>query len=172
MGNKQHALHKKDFFSFLGAKMTEVDNAGWGDRCYRVVTKSHPVLTSYHHKYYKPDGSKNLQKIIKELDWFGWAWLYGDDGHVKFQKNKTCADSVCVYIHSEGYGKDGTQAYIDRLSEMLGGNDGLNLHKYTGGTPRKTRYCVRMNNEKSKEFIKRVAPHMARGMEYKVRRIS
>lgn len=168
MGDRKHAEHKLKFFKFLGARMTVKPNGGWGETMHSVVTKSHPLLTRYMEEYRDENGNKKVERIVNELDWFGWAWLYGDDGHLAYHKNSNGSSWASAYIHSEGYGKEGTQMYIDALARLLGSDDGINMQVYTGGQPTKTRYCVRMNNEQSKKFIAGIAPYMANGMEYKI----
>jgi hypothetical protein len=159
MGHKQHAEYKRDFFSFLGSRLIEKPNGGWGNTHHTVITKSHPLLHDYYLKYANTGNGKNIKGIVDQLNEVGWAWIYGDDGHVG---RKT------VFIHTEGYGEEGANHYCRALNDFVGG--GCAVYSYVGGASKNTRYySVRMNNEASRRFIQKVTPHMATGMEYKLR---
>lgn len=159
MGNESHARYKADFFSFLGAELSRKDNPGFGSKWFCVRTAAHPVIKRTHDELYDGSNKNITQKWISELDEVGWAWLYGDDGHLG--SNDTC------FIHCEGYGKEVAEMYVSALEKFTGCGV-VSVHKYNGGTPKKERFCVKFNSEASDKFMERVAPHMATGMEYKI----
>lgn len=151
MGNREHAKHKFERFGFLNSKYVERDNPGFGDNWYSVQTKTHPVLTKY--------AELSVQDACSMLDDVGWAIFYGDDGHLD-KKNKIC------FLHTESETKETVELIIKHLNEFLG-MDGASLHKYVGGTKKRTMYCIRMKKYASSKFMERTAQHMERGVEYK-----
>ena len=162
MGNKDHALYKNEFFGFLSPTYSERENGGWGSMTYSVLTSSHPCLKDIHDEFYvenKKDPNK-LSLIFNELNDVGWAWFYGDDGHL--------GGNDTVYLHTEGYGEKGSKCCSDAVNNYLNINDGSKVFMYYGGTPKKERYAVKLTAEASDEFIKRIKKHMANGMEYKI----
>lgn len=158
MGNKEHAEYKRDFFEFLDCKLKEKDNTGFGKNWYCLSTRAHPLIKKFHDELYVGTKKNITRDWVYELDEIGWAWLYGDDGNLS---------NECCRIHTEGYGKEISQIYADAIN-IFTKTDGAVVSKYFGGTPKKERFYVRCNRNTSREFIKRVGPHMATGMEYKL----
>lgn len=161
MGDKNHAMYKHDFFKDIGVKYTEKENSGWGSIHHTVVTSCHPCFSEIYEKFYK-DGKKIpelIPSIFESLDAVGWAWFYGDDGHLSGNDN--------CYLHTEGYGKQISQSCADAVNKFTGIN-GAKVFSYVGGTPKKQRFCVSINTECSDEFISRIKKYMAHGMEYKI----
>lgn len=159
MGNKEHAQYKHRFFEFLGSTYTEGENPGWGPRWYQVKTSCHPVLVGFHDELYVGRKKNFTQRWLNELDAFGWAWVYGDDGHLGSNDE--------AFIHTEGYGKEVSQMYANAINAFLGG-DYARVFSYIGGTPKKDRFSVKINGRGSDEFFSRIEAHMADGMEYKI----
>lgn len=149
MGNREHAQYKYAAFKFLKSVYNERKNPGWGSEWFQVKTSCHPCLNVYKNK---------APETAALLDELGWAWLYGDDGHI---------DSHYSYIHTEHYGQEGSQIIADALAAWLGKKAEVKM--YLGGTPKKERYMIKMPTESANEFMERVAPYMATGMEYKIR---
>lgn len=158
MGNKDHAEYKRDFFQFLGCNLKEKNNPGFGSDWYCLSTKTHPLIKKFHDELYIGTKKNITRDWIYELDEIGWAWLYGDDGSLS---------NDCCSIHTEGYGKEISQIYANAIN-IFTKTDGAVASKYFGGTPKKERFYVRCNRNTSREFTKRVGPHMATGMEYKL----
>lgn len=162
MGNREHALYKYNAFnSFIGARYNETDNPGFGDKWYRVVTKSHPLLVNYVEKY--GQRKKNLSAksgIFDELNCVGWAWLYGDDGHL--DKSKGLA-----YIHTESFSYDDVNIIRESLNSFIG-FDGSRIHSYIGGVKKREMHCIRMTQGGTNEFMEKIKAHMADGLEYKM----
>lgn len=161
MGNEKHALHKKAFFSHFSHHYEKRVNGGFGSFNYRVRLNGHPTLSSLYSELYK-DGKKNItQEWLHELDCFGWAWLYGDDGHL-------CQQSQVCHFHTEGYSKQVAEYYARALDRFLNRNDSAMVYSYKGGHKNKLRYSVKLRGVANDEFMERVKPHMANGMEYKI----
>lgn len=160
MGHEQHARHKLSMTGFLGSKYSSMPNPGFGNTWHRVVTSCSPVLTMYAHKYGDSKGLKDDSGIAFEMDEFGWAWYYGDDGHLD-------KDSQCCFLHTEGKSHD-MVLNIQRAFNDFIGMDGASIHKYIGGTKKRPLECLRMKKNATKEFHQRIAKHMAEGMEYKI----
>lgn len=160
MGNRDHAMYKRDFFQFLGCKYTEKDNPGFGENWYCSVTSCHPCFTKLMPIIFGDDGKVKITlKLLSKLDSVGWAWFYGDDGSLM-------SDRYAV-LHTEGYGKSGSEIFAKAINKFLGIKCAT-IHKYFGGTPKKDRFCVKLNRAGSDELFKRIAPHMAHGVEYKI----
>lgn len=161
MGNQKHAKYKQDFFEFLSPTFTEKENLGWGSSVYSVVTSCHPCLKPIHDKYYKGKAKnpKLIGSIFHQLDSVGWAWFYGDDGHLG--QNDSC------FLHTEGYGEAGSKECAVAVNNFTKTN-GAKVFSYIGGRPKKERFCVRMNAECSDEFMARIKEYMANGLEYKI----
>lgn len=161
MGNKEHAKYKQNFFEFLQPSFTEKENPGWGAVTYSVNTSCHPCLKPIHDKYFK-EGKKDpnlIPDIFRSLDAIGWAWFYGDDGHLG--QNDSC------FLHTEGYGEHISNECAKAVNYFTKTN-GARVFSYFGGTPKKDRFCVKMNAECSDEFMARIKNHMADGLEYKI----
>lgn len=157
--NKMHAKYKRDFFAFLGATIETKVNPGFGSEWNCVKTSCHPCLVPVYEIVFV-DGKKTVSKeAFSMFGDVGWAWFYGDDGHLA----KKCNE---IYLHTEGYGEHGSEIIKDCLNEYMGFSCST-VFKYLGGTPKKDRFCVKINGVGSDEFIKRVGKHMANGMEYK-----
>lgn len=161
MGNKEHAMHKFEVFnSFVGATYTEMKNPGFGENWYCVKTKSHPMLDYYSEKY--GERKKNLSVesgIFHELNSIGWAWLYGDDGHLSKEGH--------AFIHTEGFDFDSVQDIASALNLFIG-IDAAKVHSYKGGQKKRLMHCIRLTKEGTHEFFKKIKPYMANGMEYKI----
>lgn len=161
MGNEAHTLYKKDFFSHFSHHYEKRVNGGFGAFNYRLRLNGHPCLSSLYSELYL-DGKKNItQDWLYELDDFGWAWLYGDDGHL-------CKTSQVCHLHTEGYGEDVANYYANALDRMLNRKNSAMVYAYKGGHKNKLRYSVKLKGVANDEFMERVRPHMATGMEYKV----
>lgn len=160
MGNEEHGIYKLKFFDFLKPTYTVKQNPGWGSMQYTIVTSCHPCLLNIYNKYYKHGKKREnlIPEIFESLNSIGWAWFYGDDGHLG--NNESC------FLHTEGYGKYISKSCAKAVNKFTG-IKGASVFDYIGGTPKKQRYCVKLNAECSDEFIKRIKPHMANGMEYK-----
>lgn len=159
MGNKEHALFKRDAFDFVGAEYTQQENPGFGSEWHCVRTKSHPLFTRYGDKYGYTKSRVNPESgIYHELNEVGWAWLYGDDGHM-------CKNGL-LYIHTESFSKDHAIIVVDALNKFIGRNC-CAVHSYIGGAKKREMHCVRINKNASKEFISRIKENMANGLEYK-----
>lgn len=160
MGHKNHALFKFNKFQFLGAQYKEVENRGFGDVNYTVSTQSHPCLLPFYKKIWV-DGKKVANKgLIESMGDVGWAWLYGDDGHLDKRGN-------IAFIHTEQFGEKENQIFVNALNKYLGANV-ARIHCYIGGAKKRKLYCVRLTKDGTKEFCKRVKYYMATGMEYKI----
>lgn len=162
MGNREHALYKFNVFNeFVGATYRERENPGFGDNWYCVNTKSHPLFMKYVEKY--GERKKNLSVdsgIFDELDSIGWAWLYGDDGHLSREGN--------VFIHTENFSLDDVNKIAESLNKFIGTN-GSRVHSYVGGQKKRLMHCIRLTNGGTYEFFSKIKTHMANGMEYKIR---
>lgn len=162
MGNKEHALFKFNAFDkFIGASYKEKENPGFGSEWHCVVTKSHPLLCKYIDKY--GERKKNLlvnSGIFDELDDVGWAWLYGDDGHLDLR-------SSTAYIHTENFCLEDVGLIRESLNSFIG-FDGSRVHSYIGGQKKREMHCIRMSKGGTNEFMERIKTHMANGLEYKI----
>lgn len=164
MGNEDHAKYKYNFFKRFGAEYIEEENPGWGTKWYRVTTGCAIAFKDIYEKYRVDSKVERARLIVPELNEVGWAWLYGDDGHIDKK-------SQCLFIHTEGLGEEGTKIVADGLSNFLGIEGAASVRMYLGGTPKKERFMVRVKKNESFEFSKRVKSHMANGMEYKLCRV-
>ncbi|XBW68191.1 homing endonuclease [Pectobacterium phage Ymer] len=160
MGSSDHAKFKNEFFSFLGSSFSEKKNPGFGENWYCIKTGCHPKLTEYSNKYGDSKGLIDESGIAFELNDFGWAWYYGDDGHLD-KKNEIC------FMHTEGKTHEMVINIRDALRKFIS-SDGVNIHKYVGGSKKRQLECIRMGKNESKDFMSRVEKHMANGMEYKI----
>jgi hypothetical protein len=161
LGNKEHALFKfRAFDEFIGAKYTERENPGFGSNWFCVSTKSHFMLNEYIEKY--GERKKNVKVdsgIFDELDDIGWAWLYGDDGHM--------AKRGSAYIHTESFCFEDVQKIRESLNAFLG-FDGARVHSYIGGKYKREMHCIRLTVGGTNEFIEKIKGNMANGLEYKI----
>lgn len=160
MGNKEHALFKAEKFSFVGTTFRQKENPGFGNDWFCLSTKSHPIFSKYASKY--GERKKNISPesgIYHELNAIGWAWLYGDDGHVD-------NDRGIAYLHTEGLSKAGVEVVCDAMNKFIGG--GATTHRYIGGIKKRELHCLRLTKDATNEFFSRIKAHMARGVEYKV----
>ena len=151
MGNKEHALHKAGSFEFLGSSYKEMDNPGFGDDWFCVVTKSHPSLNKY--------AEMSIKDCAAKLNHIGWAVYYGDDGHL-------CKKQGVSFIHTEGKTLDDVKSILKSLNKFIG-FDGASIHTYIGGTKKRKMHCIRMKKDGSNEFMRKTAPYMESGVEYK-----
>lgn len=159
MGNKEHAMFKKMAFEFIGAEYSQKENPGFGSEWHCVRTKSHPLFTRYGDKYgYTKARIDPESGIYHELNDVGWAWLYGDDGHLDKNGN--------VYIHTESFNKSHALIVVDAIDKFIG-KKCCSTHSYIGGAKKRELHCVRINKNASKEFISRIKENMADGLEYK-----
>lgn len=161
MGDKKHALYKRDFFSDFDPVFKESENPGWGNEWYRVATKCCLAFVDMYLKYRIDDKYERAKAISPLLSDVGWAWYYGDDGHFDL-KNK------CAFLHTEGLGEDGSYIVRDSLIKFLGIDNCASVFMYLGGTPKKERYAIRLNKNGTKKFFEKISKHMASGMEYKI----
>lgn len=155
--NFLHADYKRKYFSFLGAKLKKSSNPGFGTEWNSVLTSCHPCLIDVHNNVY-PHGEKSVTK--KNIDLFGdigWAWFYGDDGHM--------GSGMC-HFHTEGYLEYGTNIFAESFNSYMNSSC-ARIYSYIGGNPKKKRFAIRIGREKSYEFIQRIKKHMAPGLEYK-----
>jgi recombination protein RecA len=160
MGDTEHAIFKKNYFDFLGSDLKKNKNGGFGEYVYSVQTKSHNCLNEIYEKIFK-EGKKTLSEdLFSELGDIGYAWLYGDDGHL----NKKCG--YC-YIHTESFNKEENVKIIKIINNYLGG-DYAKLNRYIGGTKKRELFCIRFTKQGTEELHKRIAKHMAPSMEYKL----
>ena len=159
MGNKDHALYKKDHFKFVGATYKEGVNPGFGVEWHTVVTKSHYCLLDVYERV-NVGGVKVLDVgLIRELGDIGWAWWYGDDGHLDKRRG-------LAFLHTESFGARDVADITKCINDYLG-FDGSRVCSYVGGAKKRRMYCVRFTKEGTEEFIKRVRPYMANGVQYK-----
>jgi len=165
MGDKAHAEFKSRAFSFLSATLVEKKNPGWGSEWFSVGTSCHPSLDQFREEFYSPD-RKPIAKpeVLAELNEVGWAWWYGDDGSLMRQKG--CADMAL--LHTEGYSEACNIEIQRALTSFIGIADGVSLAKYNGGNPKKERIMLRIKTNATVEFFKKIAPHMAPSMAYKL----
>lgn len=159
MGNKSHALHKVDSFSFLRAQLTERANPGFGDNWYCIKTQCHQMLSNYAELYGDSKGLKETD-IARELNCLGWAWYFGDDGHTDH------ANEIC-YLHTEGKSHNMVVRIRDAMRDFVG-SDGVVIHTYVGGLKKRELECLRLRKNETKTFMERIAEHVAPGMEYKI----
>jgi len=160
MGDKHHAEFKQKALSFLGCSLKEGVNPGWGARWYSLVTQQHPFLNKYRPMMYAEDRSPiAAPEVLSVLGPLGWAWWYGDDGHM--------SDNV-AFMHTEGYSDECNENIRQALCRFIDIQDAVSVAKYLGGTPKKLRTMLRFKNEASRKFFEIVAPHMAPSMAYKV----
>lgn len=164
MGNEDHAKYKYNFFKRFGSEYNEEENTGWGSRWYRVRTGCALAFIDIYNKYRVDCKVQRASLIIPELTEIGWAWLYGDDGHL----NK---EDQSMYIHTEGLGEEGSKIVANGVSSFLGMKKAASVYMYRGGTPKRKRFMVRIKKNESIEFSKRIKKHMANGMEYKLCRV-
>lgn len=160
MGNKLHALHKLKLISFIGGWYQERENPGFGNEWFSVTSASHPLLTNYSIKYGDSKGLVNDSGIAFELNEKGWAYYYGDDGHLT--KSGNC------YLHTEGKTPEMVRHIADACDLFTGTAGGASVVEYIGGTKKRKLLCIRMKNEASRIFMEKVKPYMADGMEYKI----
>lgn len=157
--NYEHAKYKKDFFSHIGTTIETKENPGFGAEWNCVKTSCHPCFLPVYDSVFK-DGKKTVSMdSISKFGDIGWAWFYGDDGHLG-------SNSLEVYFHTEGYLEEGSIIFCNAFNLYMG-YECAKVFKYIGGNPKKERYCVKVNGSGSDEFIKRVKPYMANGLEYK-----
>lgn len=159
MGNEKHALHKMQFTSYLGSKYVTSKNPGFGENWFSVVTSCSPVLTMYADKYGGSKGIFDGTGIASELDSFGWAWYYGDDGHLS--RSGEC------YLHTEGKSPEMVRHIQAALGEFIGTGK-VSIHAYIGGLKKRKMECLRINKSGTIEFHKKITSHMADGVEYKI----
>lgn len=165
MGNKAHAEFKCEAFSFLGARMVEKMNPGWGAKWFSVRTCCHPSLDQFRDQFYGSDRSViATEAMLAELNATGWAWWYGDDGSLMQQSG--CAHMAL--LHTEGYSESDNTKIKSALESFIGIKGGVSIAKYFGGTPKKERTMLRLKTNATVEFFKRIAPHMAPSMAYKL----
>lgn len=163
MGNKEHAQYKAKFFEDFGTIYRERENPGWGTNWFSVNTACHPCFNDIL-SICKPDG-KNLKitaEIMSMMGAIGWAWFYGDDGSLAKANGG-------VFLHTEGYDLETNEIIANAVNEFVGLNCST-IKKYVGGTPKKERLYILLNGVGSDEFFKKIAPHMADGLEYKLPR--
>lgn len=160
MGNYEHALYKKNFFSEYGATMDKAENPGWGSKWYRLKTSCSIAFIDIYSNFRIDDKVERANAIAPELNEIGWAWYYGDDGH--YDKK-----SEIAYIHTEGLLEEGSWHICNSLNNFLGGYYAT-VDSYMGGTPKKKRFMVRLRKEGTKIFFSKIKDHMAIGLEYKI----
>lgn len=159
MGHKGHAEYKTRNFSFLGAKLREKKNPGFGNEWFCIRTQCHPMLSMYAESYGDSKGLK-LTSIAHELNELGWAWYFGDDGHTDHKHE-------IAFLHTEGKSHEMVLSIRDALRDFVG-SDGVVVHSYIGGTKKRNLECLRMRKNETKVFMERIKRHMADGMEYKI----
>ena len=165
MGDKLHAEFKRDAFDFLGAILVEKSNPGWGAKWFSVRTACHPSLDKFREQFYGVDRKPVAKEdMLAELGDVGWAWWYGDDGSLMHQKG--CADMAL--LHTEGYSEECNLKIKLALEKFIGVEGGVSLARYLGGSPKKPRTMLRVNTNATVEFFKRISPHMAPSMAYKL----
>lgn len=159
MGNELHALHKLSMTQYLGCKYRAMENPGFGSEWHCLQTSCSPVLTMYADKYGDSKGLKEGSGISFELNDFGWAWYYGDDGHLS--KTGEC------FIHTEGKSPIMVREIQDALGEFIGVGK-VSVHSYVGGSKKRRMECLRVSKNATVKFHEKIVSHMANGMEYKI----
>jgi len=150
MGNKLHALEKVKRFKKLSPTYIEKENPGFGSEWFCVATKSHPLVNKYK--------DKSFLECVNELNDYGLAGWYGDDGHLS-KSTGTC------FIHTECMSFD----VVSEICEILTNKFKLKskVHSYVGGVNKRKMHCIRLTKGSSNELMARTKDCMAKGMEYK-----
>lgn len=159
MGHEMHALYKLKHTEYLGCKYRTRENPGFGGEWHCLQTSCSPVLTMYADKYGDSKGLKEGSGIASELDEFGWAWYYGDDGHLN--KNGEC------FIHTEGKSPLMVREIQASLLNFIGEGK-VSVHSYIGGLKKRRMECLRVSKNATVKFHEKIVSHMADGMEYKI----
>jgi len=161
MGNKKHAESKFKMLSKLGSVIKKRVNGGFGDYVYSVNTKSHPALVPYLKRF--GQRKKNLDVIgsglFEELNGFGWANYFFDDGHL-------CKSSEVAFFHTECFSIDQVRHISQCLNNFIG-YDCSKINSYVGGTKKRLMHSIRMNKNGTRKFMESVKENMVDGMEYK-----
>ena len=113
MGNYDHAKYKKDFFHRFKPSMISKENPGFGSEWHCVATKSCLAFVDIYERFRLDDKNKRAELIAPLLDEVGWAWLYGDDGSLRFSDNS-------AIIHTEYLDGNGAKFIADSLSKFIG----------------------------------------------------
>lgn len=109
---KQSILDEFDLSGKIG-KTKSISSRYKNGYCefFTLKSRTHPLFTEFRNKYYVDNKKIINMDDISELNEFGLAIWYMDDGSLWFQKNK----STCAILHTTGF----SEYEVKFLIEML-----------------------------------------------------
>lgn len=116
-------------------------------------SKTHPIFTKFRKQYY-PEGKKVLNKEdIIQMDEFGLAIWFMDDGYINNSKNKSSFAVLCT----TSFNKDETEFLINFLEKKW------NFKCYYYSSEKGIRFSV----ESSKKLINLISKYIVDCLKYK-----
>jgi hypothetical protein len=120
-----------------------------------VRTCAHPLLTEWHAQWYAPKKRIPKDLVLQYLDSFALAVWFFDDGHN--------AKHGGAYLYTMGFAVD----EVEWLADLLRGRFGLQNKVQRN---RHGQAMIRIVNGSKAHFLDLISPHVAPGMEYKIKR--
>lgn len=164
---REYLLHKVSILQqFTSVNVREVENDGYGHATVVAETKSHPLYTRLHDRWYINRRKSVTLDVLQHLDEVGLAYWFMDDGsltrHYRHLRNGGLSISGReIHFHTQSFSYDENVLMRDYIQYRFGVNMRVSTHK-------KIYYVLGCGSIEGQKLFKIISPYVLPLFNYKL----